>query len=182
MDFNYIDIVLGGLLIYAFTKGFRNGLVIEITSLVAIVAGVLGAIYFSDQVAGWLRAETDISKEYINFAALAISFIGVLIVVHLIGKALHKVVNMLALGLFNRMAGGLFALAKGVIVLSVFLYFFDFINDKTGMVSKKKLEQSVLYYPVEQVSEKLIPLVTDAHWYKAIDFEELIDETEKLLD
>ena len=44
---NFLDIVLGILLALGLYKGVKNGLFVELASLIAIVAGVYGAIHFS---------------------------------------------------------------------------------------------------------------------------------------
>ena len=42
-----LDIVLGLLLIYGLYKGLKNGLFVEIASIIALIAGLYGAIHFS---------------------------------------------------------------------------------------------------------------------------------------
>ena len=44
---SFIDIVLGLLLIYGLFKGIKNGLLVEIASIIALIGGLYGAIHFS---------------------------------------------------------------------------------------------------------------------------------------
>ncbi|MCK5906820.1 MAG: CvpA family protein, partial [Flavobacteriales bacterium] len=48
MEYNYIDLVLGGILVYGAIKGLMKGLIVEIAGLLALIIGVWGAIHFSD--------------------------------------------------------------------------------------------------------------------------------------
>ncbi|MCB0383139.1 MAG: CvpA family protein, partial [Psychroserpens sp.] len=43
-----IDIILGALLLFGLIRGFLKGLFVEVASLVALIAGVYGAIHFSN--------------------------------------------------------------------------------------------------------------------------------------
>ena len=44
---NYLDIIIVVPLVYGLIKGFSNGLIKEVTALVALLAGVYVAINFS---------------------------------------------------------------------------------------------------------------------------------------
>ena len=55
----FIDVILGLLLVYGLYKGFRNGLILEIASIAALIAGIYGAIHFSYIAAGYLSQRLD---------------------------------------------------------------------------------------------------------------------------
>ncbi len=42
-----LDIVLGALLAYGLYRGVRNGFLVEIASVIALIVGIYGAIHFS---------------------------------------------------------------------------------------------------------------------------------------
>ena len=44
---NYLDIIMGGLILYGAVKGFFKGFIIEFASIVALIAGILGALLFA---------------------------------------------------------------------------------------------------------------------------------------
>ena len=43
---NIIDIVIVVILIFAFVRGFMKGFFVEIASLIALIGGIYGAVYF----------------------------------------------------------------------------------------------------------------------------------------
>ena len=45
---NVLDIIILVLLVLGLINGFRKGLFVEVASLVALVAGIYGAIHFSN--------------------------------------------------------------------------------------------------------------------------------------
>ena len=42
-----LDIILGVLLAYGLFRGLKNGFFVEIASVIALIAGIFGAIHFS---------------------------------------------------------------------------------------------------------------------------------------
>ena len=105
---NSIDIVLGIILIYAFYRGIRKGLFATLASLIGLIAGVYGAIHFSHFAANLLSKTLQWSPEIINLTAFGVTFLIILIVVNLAGKILTKIADFAALGLVNKLLGGVF--------------------------------------------------------------------------
>ena len=46
-----IDIIIGALILYGVVKGLFKGLFVEVTSLLALLVGVYGAVHFSNYAA-----------------------------------------------------------------------------------------------------------------------------------
>ena len=57
----FLDIILAMLLVYGLYKGLRNGFFVEIASLVALIAGLFGAIHFSYIVGEYIASK--VSRE-----------------------------------------------------------------------------------------------------------------------
>ncbi|MBJ6367396.1 CvpA family protein [Snuella sedimenti] len=150
-----IDIVLGASILFGLVRGFMKGLFVEVASLIALIAGVYGAIHFSDFAADFLQNNVDWNKETIHIVAFAITFIGIVVIIALAGKALTKLANLAALGIINKLLGGVFGALKIGLVLSVLLIVFDRMNNTIPFTETKDLEDSVLYEPVKS----LVPLV-----------------------
>ena len=68
-----IDIVLGALLVFGFYKGFKNGLFVELASLVAFFVGIFVAIKFSYIVAGVFEKNVSWSPKTIQVASFVIT-------------------------------------------------------------------------------------------------------------
>ena len=76
-----LDIILIALLVFGLVRGFFKGLFVEVASLIALVAGVYGAIHFSYFVADLLQAKTEWTEKTINVTAFAITFVIIIIVI-----------------------------------------------------------------------------------------------------
>ncbi len=154
---NTFDIVIASILLFGFVRGLFKGLFVEIASLVALVGGVYGAIHFSHFAGDYLKSHVDWSENYISLGAFASTFIIIVIVVSLAGKILTKIANFAALGIVNKILGGVFGLLKISLIISVVLTFFMSMNNAIPFVNKEQLNQSVLVKPIKNLAPMLFP-------------------------
>lgn len=149
---NFIDIILGGVIVFGFARGLMKGLFVEVASLVALVAGLYGAIHFS-YFAGDFLVENFPSWEekYVNLAAFAITFIVILIAVTMAGKLLTKIADFAALGILNKILGGIFGGLKMAVIVGAALVFFERTNNTMAFIEEDKIDDSALYEPVKDV-------------------------------
>jgi len=148
---SFLDIILGLLLLWGLWKGLKNGLFIEIASIIALIAGIYGAIHFSYYAGDYLSQNMEWDERYINIAAFVITFIAFVFIVHLAGKLLTKIANFAMLGLLNKIAGGIFGVVKVAVILGALLVFFERVNDSAGMVKNETMQGSVLYEPIKEI-------------------------------
>ena len=109
---NIFDIVIAGLLIFGFVRGLMKGFFVEVASLAALIIGVYGAIHFSYFISDFLKDIVSWSEEYISLAAYAGTFLIIIIVISLLGKLLTKLAAVIALGVLNKILGGVFGALK----------------------------------------------------------------------
>ena len=154
---NYFDLILVLPIIYGVYKGFRRGLVLEFTSLLALVLGIYGASIFSKMTFEYLSNWLDIESSYLSVASYAITFISIVIIVSLGGKLLTLLLKMVALGFLNRIMGSLFGGLKSVLLISIFLIFFDKFVKPFGFVKPDLLNDSVFYEPMVKYTLDIYP-------------------------
>jgi membrane protein required for colicin V production len=154
-----LDIILGALLLFGLINGFIKGLFVEIASLLALVLGVYGAIHFSNFAADLLQSRFDWSEKTINITAFAITFVIIVLAISLAGKALTKIADFAALGVINKLLGGVFGALKIGLILSVILIVFDKMNRTLPFVDESELEDSVLYKPVKSLAPTIFPSI-----------------------
>ena len=154
-----IDIILGALLLFGLVRGFMKGLFVEVASLVALIAGVYGAIHFSDFAAKFLDSKLEWDEKYINIVAFAITFVIIVLVIALAGKALTKLANFAALGILNKLLGGTFGALKIGLILSILVIVFDKMKNTIPFADDQDLEDSVLYVPVKGLAPMIFPSI-----------------------
>ncbi|WP_299115994.1 CvpA family protein [uncultured Winogradskyella sp.] len=152
-----IDIVLGALLLFGLIRGAMKGLFVEIASLCALVLGVWGAIHFSYFAADVLEPKVDWDEKTINIVAFAITFVIIVLAISLAGKALTKLADFAALGVLNKLLGGVFGALKIGLILSVLLIVFNKLNNTLPFMDEEDLEESILYEPVKSLAPMIFP-------------------------
>jgi len=156
---SFLDIILGLLLLYGLWKGLKNGLFVEIASIIALVAGIYGAIHFSYYAGDYISQNMEWEERYINIAAFVVTFIIIVFAVHLLGKFLTKIADFAMLGLLNKIAGALFGTLKVAVIMGALLVFIDRANSSVGLVKNNTVRESILYEPIKEIGEFIFSTV-----------------------
>lgn len=146
-----LDIILGLLLLYGLYNGVKNGLLVELASLIALIAGLYGAIHFSYIVGEYLSMKMDWSESTMNTISFILTFIIIIILVNLVARLLTKIANFALLGMLNKIAGGIFGVLKIAVILGALLIFFDQSNNQLGFLKQESIEESKLYTPIKEI-------------------------------
>ncbi|MBU3820482.1 CvpA family protein [Flavobacteriaceae bacterium XHP0103] len=152
-----LDIALLVLLILGLARGFKRGFFVELASLVALIAGVYGAFHFSNYAASFFEEKVDWDQNTINILAFVSTFIIIVLVIALAGKALTKIADFAMLGLLNKLFGALFSGLKIALILSVLLIVLEKMNANILFVKEKDKEASVLYKPIKSIVPTIFP-------------------------
>jgi membrane protein required for colicin V production len=163
----FIDIVFAILLGFAVYKGFKNGFFVEVASFIGLLLGIYVALKFSN----WMGAVfSDIfptwHSKYITITAFILTFILVLIGIHLSAKVLTKVFNGAFLGGINKIAGIIFSVLKMILTLSVVLFIVEKININNLLIAKETQKNSVFYHPIQNSAKAIYPTIEV--WYDGL--------------
>src|SRR5690606_18851545 len=152
-----LDLGLLVLIIIGLVRGLINGLFVELASIIALIAGIYGAFNFSNYAASFFKDRVDWEENTINIAALITTFVIIVFVIGLAGKALTKIADFAMLGLFNKLLGAAFGGFKSALILSVFLVVLDKMNADILFVKEEDKKQSVLYNPIKLLVPSMLP-------------------------
>lgn len=120
MTFNFVDVLLGLLIVLNLGNGYRRGFVLGGLDLAGWVLGLLAALRFYEPVARWLAPRVDLwSEMWDQPVAFIVVALFVALMVHLIASALlrrvspdvHERPTNQALGLLPGLANGLITAA-----------------------------------------------------------------------
>ncbi|MBL4735802.1 MAG: CvpA family protein [Flavobacteriales bacterium] len=154
---SYLDIILCIPLIWGLYKGFTKGLVIQVASLLALVLGVYGAVLFSGLTQELLEANFQIDNKYLPLIAFVATFVAIVVAVHFLGKVLEKTIDIIALGLFNKIFGAVFGFLKAALILSVLVFVLELIDAQLSVIPQKEKNKSILYGPMGELIPTIVP-------------------------
>ena len=158
---NTVDIILGIILLLAFFGGFKKGFIASLASLIGLVVGAYAAIYLSDFVGGYISRWFDFSEYTTKWIAFIATFLGVLILANMLGEILTKIIDFAALGLLNKLLGGIFGALKYAFILSLIFWFFGSSNLSGYIISEEKKEGSILYPYIVGIAPSVLPSIME---------------------
>lgn len=119
---NVVDIAILVILTAFLVKGLMRGLLKELCSLVGLLGGAVLAFSFHGPLADLLVQSLRFPPSVAVITAFLALFLTTILFFAVLGHLLSKFVNLLFLGGLNRLAGGFFGLAQGVVLLAVVLF------------------------------------------------------------
>lgn len=158
---SFLDIVIGILLVWGLYKGLKNGLFVEIASLLALIAGIYGAIHFSYIAGDYLSENLNWSEQYLKITAFLVTFFAIVLLVHFAGKFLTKIADFAMLGILNKVAGGVFGALKVAIIIGALLVFFERLTSSLNFVNEDTKKESIFYEPVKEIGAFVFSLVLE---------------------
>ena len=156
-----IDIVILIIFIPFIIRGIKLGFVVQAAAVAALIAGAWLAFHFSGLVAGWIAPAVHASEKVLQTIAFIIILILAIVLFHVIGKGLEKVVHLALLGWLDKLLGGIFAAIKVVLVLGLAIMLFNTLNTKYGWVDSQTLGASLLYEPLKDAAYAIFPYFKD---------------------
>lgn len=154
MEFNYIDLVILIPILYGLYKGYTKGLILSLATFLGLLLGIYGGVKFSHFTSNLLLEKFELDIPLLSFA---VTFLIIVIAVYLLGKLLSKIVDAIALGLFNNIAGAIFGAVKIILILAVIQLFFKSLNSQFAIVEEEMLVSSQLYLLLEKTSAIIFP-------------------------
>ncbi len=169
---NFFDIAVIIIMGYCLVRGIFRGLIKEISSIVGVLGGFYAAYTYYGHL-GKLLARWISDTAYLNILSFLIIFVGVFLIISILGVIIKYILNISFLGWFDRIFGALFGLIRGgLIVCVIFILLTAFLPKGAPIIAK-----SILSPHVSQVSEKMVKVVS--HNMKR-DFSLKIEELKKI--
>ena len=156
---NYLDIIISIPLLWGAYNGFKKGLIIEVASLIALIAGVYGAIEFSFFISDLLAQYVDWSARVMQTASFCLTFLVIVIIVHLIARGIQKIAKLAALGTLNRFLGVIFGVLKYLVIVAILIYLTNSVNSRYRFIAPETIEKSILFEPLVSLVPGLYPSV-----------------------
>ena len=170
---NLLDIFIIIPIIYFAYKGFSRGLVLELAALVGLILGIYVAVHFSYFAENILINTFHLSGKYLPILSFIITFVMVILVIYLIGKVIEKLLDLVALGFFNKLLGMVFGVLKAAVLLSLLIFVINTFDIHEKLIKPHVKENSLLYAPISKIVPSILP------WLDLERFKEKKEELEE---
>ncbi len=115
---NLLDVVLASIIGYCLIRGIFRGLIKELSSIVGVLGGFYAAYSYYPLVARHFSKWIE-NDGYANMAACLILFVGVYLIISLMGVLIKYLMNIVFLGWTDRLCGLAFGTLKGLLIVAV---------------------------------------------------------------
>jgi membrane protein required for colicin V production len=166
---NWIDFIIIILLVFGLARGYINGFIKELASLLALILGIWGAIKFSSFTAERLYDYFDMTGQYVGIIAFLVTFIIIVIIIHFLGMIVDKFAETLSLGFLNSLLGLIFGVFKSALILSVIFVVLNAIDAKHHFLPRERIEQSKFYNPIADIAPAIFPIIGEGSFDKSFD-------------
>ena len=140
-----IDITLAIIILLGIYSGYKEGFLLSLISLLAIILGVLGGFKLMGYVMILLSNRFNVDNVMLPYISFGVIFIAIVIVVSLIGRTIKASIDKNFLGRVDQVAGSLLGLLKVVFMTSVVLWI---LNSMRVTPDEKWARESWLYTKV----------------------------------
>lgn len=120
MDVNWLDAIIGGVLLVSVLGAIRNGVTREVLRIASLIVGIFFAMWWYDRVAPQLRPYID-DPRWAACAAFLLIFLVCLVAGAVFARVLVKVWGITGLRWFDRLLGGAFGLVRGMLAAAAVL-------------------------------------------------------------
>ncbi|MDR2890241.1 MAG: CvpA family protein [Alistipes sp.] len=152
---NWLDIVIGLLLLVALWDGWRNGVVTQVLGLLAVGLGIFLAWRYGAGIGLWFGLD--------GVAATVVGFLAVLVVVVvgvvLIGRLTRGLFRVAGLGVFDNLLGVVFAVVKMFALVGLAVMLLEAVDIEGRVLSERVKEGSAMYGVVDAVNGVVFPAV-----------------------
>lgn len=152
---NTIDLIVCLVLILAVWRGWKQGFIVQVCSLAALVAGIWLAAQYGVQVGAWLRLDEQIASA----GGFVVVLLVVLLLVAIAARLVRKLFHFAGFGVPDIALGVAVSVLKYLLLLSVLFSAFAKINVDYSIVGPSTFEKSITYKPVLRISESLLPFL-----------------------
>ena len=166
------DFVILVLLVAGAYRGFQKGLLMSVVSLVALVAGVVCALAWTPALLQYLSGRSQMSPELLSVLAFLIIFIGVIILINIVGKLIKIVIDLTPIGSIDGLVGALLGMLKWALGVSIILWVLDKVD--VGLPTD---QDSAILSNVRQVAPYIFEQVKLWSPY----FSDLLDDLNKVI-
>lgn len=150
---NVFDIIVYVALAWAVFNGWRRGFLLQMMSLVAVVAALYLSVKYCSEVGAMLGLDSTTQP----IAGFIVIFAVTLILLTIAGYLMRKVFRFAGLGMVDILFGILFSVLKIGVIVSALFAWFAAVNKDYDWASKQTVEESRWFTPISGVVDKLTP-------------------------
>jgi len=143
---NLLDFLILIPLAYFCYRGFMNGIIQEVLSIIGIILGVFFTFQYMDPVSTMISPLFEEKASVVPFVSAIFIFVGTLLVVNVAAYMSKKFLEAIHLNFINRLAGAAFGILKSGIVISAILLILAGFSIPSQQTRQESVSYSYVIY------------------------------------
>ena len=142
---NWLDMLLGGIILCSFIGAWRKGFLQEIIRLIAILLGIVSAMWQYENLAAYGKPYIH-NEQLAHFIAFSAIIFGSVLASMIVIRMFRKVLHVAHLRWFDRLLGGAFGLIRGgLVATAIVLALISFSPISAASIANSRLASVVIY-------------------------------------
>lgn len=165
---NWFDIIVLVILVIAFFKGIKKGVIRMLVELSIIVVATIFGGKLASNILPELEKITNLSDQWANVVSYVIAFAIIAVALTLIGNIIQKLINLVSLTFINRIAGGIISMSISVILISILINIILIIDINKDIFKPDMISKSFFFDRVQSVVPAITPYLDNEEIEKII--------------
>jgi len=154
---NWLDVLLLLPLLVGLVRGLMRGFISEVIAIMVVLLGVIGARFGAPPFSEWLLQQFAWPQGVCDVVSYTLVFLVIAILLSLLAKGLTRFLRAIHLGWANRLAGGLFGIAKYGLLVLIAVFVLNKTNESFHYLDDAPVvKTSVIYQPMVKITDYLI--------------------------
>lgn len=133
---NVLDYILIAVFGFCLGRGVFRGLVKELSSIIGVLGGFYAAYTYypllADSLGTWIS-----NPGYLNIFSFLVLFVGIYLIVSLMGVVIKHLMNIAFLGWTDRLSGATFGAIKGFLIVTILILMLTTFLPKNAVILKR---------------------------------------------
>ena len=156
MNVHIIDIIVLIPILWGAFKGYKNGIISEGGTILALILGIWASVRFSSFGGNYIQKLFGASDQYKEIIAFSLIFIIVVILSFYITKLIHNLFKAIKLEWLNKLLGVAFGATKYLLILSFLFFITETLSQKYYKKPIPVFENSLFFKPLSSFAHSVL--------------------------
>lgn len=156
---NWFDICIFIVIIYCIIKGYKTGLVKQLSTLAGLIVGAVLSGKLSVLVLPYIQHIKQIPHYMSAPLSYAITFLIIISSFYLLGTMMEEILKTVKMGTLNKLAGVALCLTKWLFAISIGVNLIVQADEHHQLIAPKIQNGSATYKYIQPFAPKLVPFL-----------------------
>ena len=152
---NLVDFLLIIIISWGVYKGFLNGLVKELASILGIIFGIFLAKNYYFILDKNILLLLDVEPKLVSSMSLILIFVLTIVTFNILANISTKFLQLIALNLLNKIIGSLIGGVKSILILCFLVFIISKIN-QIQTIENNEMKTSIVYNEIKKINTIII--------------------------